>query len=60
MRNGVKRCQGASCSVKHEVQGALGDERDLELKGCAFFWNIIDPPSNTIYYSVLWGFKGMV
>ena len=53
MRNGVKGCQRASCSVKHEVQGALGDERDLELRGYAVFWNIANPPSNTIYYSVL-------
>ena len=36
-----------------ELHRALGDERDLELSGFAGSWNVVDPPSNTIYYSVV-------
>ena len=36
-----------------ELRGALGDERDLELSECAVSWIIFDPPSNTIYYSMV-------
>ena len=56
MSNGVNKCQGALWSKElddKELRGALGGERDLELRGCAISWNIVDPPSNSIYYSVV-------
>ena len=52
----MNKCQGASWSEEFddkELGGVLGGERDLELGGCAVSWNIIDPSSNTIYYSVV-------
>ena len=42
---GVNICQGASWSEElddKELRGALGGERDLEPRGCAVSWNIID------------------
>ena len=55
LKNRVNKCQGVSWSEEFddvELRGVLGGERDLELRGCAVFWNIVDPPSNTIHYSV--------
>ena len=52
----MDKYQGASWSEEFddtELRGALGGERDLELRGCAVSWNIIDPPFNTIYCSVV-------
>ena len=56
LSNGVNKCQGASWSEDFddkELRGALGGERDLELRGCAVSWNVVVPPSKTIYYSVI-------
>ena len=42
---GVNICQGASWTEElddKEFRGALGSERDLELRGCTVSWNIVD------------------
>ena len=43
--SGVNGCQGAPWSEEldgKEVRGALVGERDLELRGSAVFWNIVN------------------
>ena len=48
LSDGVNKCQGASWNEEFDVKelsGAVGGERDLELRGCAISWNIVDPPS---------------
>ena len=55
LSNGVDKSQGASWSEEFddELRGALGGERDLELRRRAVSWNTVDPPFNTYYYSVI-------
>ena len=41
----MNRCQGTSRSEElddKELRGALGGERDIELRECAVSWNIVD------------------
>ena len=43
--SGVDGCQGTPWSEElhgKELHEALGGERDLELRGLAVFWNIVD------------------
>ena len=43
--SGVSRCQGTPRKEEldgKELRGALGGERDLELRGSTVFWNIVD------------------
>ena len=57
LSNRVNKCQGASWSEKFddtELRGALGGERNLELRRWAVSWNIVCPPSITIYYSMVY------
>ena len=64
LSNEVNKCQGASWSEKRddkELRGALGGKRNLELRGCAVSWNIVDLPSprqsTTVCYA---NFRGCV
>ena len=52
LSNGVNKCQGASCNEgfdDKELRGALDGDRYLELRECVVSWNIVNPPSKTIY-----------
>ena len=54
--SGVNECWGASWREElddKEIRGMLGGECALELRGYAVSWNFVDPPFNTIYYSVV-------
>ena len=56
LSNRVNKCQRGSWSEEFDdkkLREALGGERDLELRGCAVFWNIVDPRSKPVYYSVV-------
>ena len=65
--SGVNRCQGMPWREEldgKELRGALGGERDLELRGSTVFWNIVDLESTLfqhilqlLYYA---DFKGVV